>query len=85
MSKLAKKYMDILMSKDPNQPEFIQAAQEVIETIIPVLEKHPEYVEAKIVERMIEPERTIIFRVPWVDDKGKVQVNRAFRVEFNSA
>jgi glutamate dehydrogenase/leucine dehydrogenase len=85
MSKLAKKYMDILISKDPNQPEFIQAAQEVIETIIPVLEKHPEYVEAKIVERMIEPERIIQFRVPWADDKGKVQVNRAFRVEYNSA
>ena len=85
MSKLAKKYLDILVSKDPNQPEFIQAAQEVIETIIPVLEKHPEYVEAKIVERMIEPERTIVFKVPWIDDKGKVQVNRGFRVEYNSA
>ncbi|MBN2790359.1 MAG: NADP-specific glutamate dehydrogenase [Candidatus Delongbacteria bacterium] len=85
MSKLLKKYMDLLQSKDPNQPEFIQAAQEVIETIIPVLEKHPEYVEAKIVERMIEPERAFQFRVPWVDDKGVVQVNRAFRVEYNSA
>ncbi|NOR44628.1 MAG: glutamate dehydrogenase, partial [Candidatus Delongbacteria bacterium] len=85
MSELLNKYMDLLNSKDPNQPEFIQAAKEVIETIIPVLERHPEYVEAKIVERMIEPERILQFRVPWVDDNGKVQVNRAFRVEFNSA
>ena len=85
MSELLNKYMDLLKSKDPNQPEFIQAAQEVIETIIPVLEKHPEYVDAKIVERMIEPERAIQFRVPWVDDNGKVQVNRGFRVQFNSA
>ncbi|MDA3837668.1 MAG: NADP-specific glutamate dehydrogenase [Candidatus Delongbacteria bacterium] len=85
MAKLLKKYMDLLNSKDPNQPEFIQAAAEVIESIIPVLEKHPEYVDAKIVERMIEPERAFQFRVPWMDDNGKVQVNRAFRVEYNSA
>lgn len=85
MSELLNKYMDLLNSKDPNQPEFIQAAAEVIESIIPVLERHPEYVDAKIVERMIEPERAFQFRVPWVDDNGKVQVNRAFRVEYNSA
>ncbi|MDA3886760.1 MAG: NADP-specific glutamate dehydrogenase [Candidatus Delongbacteria bacterium] len=85
MSELLNKYMDLLKSKDPNQPEFIQAAAEVIESIIPVLERHPEYVDAKIVERMIEPERAFQFRVPWVDDNGKIQANRAFRIEFNSA
>ncbi len=75
----------ILLARDPNQPEFLQAAIEVIESVEPVLEKHPEYRKAKILERIIEPERLIQFRVPWVDDRGEVQVNRAFRVEMNSA
>ena len=68
-----------------DQPLFIQAATEVLETIQPVLDAHPEYEEAGILERLVEPERVIIFRVPWVDDAGKTQVNRGFRVEFNSA
>lgn len=71
--------------KDANQPEFIQAVSEVLETLDPTEKKHPEFVKAKIYERIVEPDRTIIFRVPWVDDKGEVQVNRGFRVQFNNA
>jgi len=70
---------------NPGQPEFIQAVTEVLEAMGPVIKKHPEYVESAILERLMEPERQIIFRVPWLDDNGKVQVNRGFRVQFNSA
>jgi glutamate dehydrogenase (NADP+) len=72
-------------AKNRGEEEFHQAVEEVLETLEPVLEQHPEYLEAKIVERLVEPERMIVFRVPWLDDAGKVQVNRGFRVEFNSA
>lgn len=71
--------------KDPGQPEFHQAVEEVMETLAPTAEKHPEFVKAKIYERIVEPDRVIMFRVPWVDDKGEVQVNRGFRVQFNNA
>ena len=71
--------------RDPDQPEFHQAVWEVLETLEPVFDKRPEYKDAKILERITEPERTITFRVPWVDDNGIVQVNRGMRVEFNSA
>lgn len=71
--------------KDKDQPEFIQAVEEVVESIIPVMEKHPEYMDAGILERIVEPERVIMFRVTWTDDAGKTRVNRAFRVQFNSA
>jgi glutamate dehydrogenase (NADP+) len=74
-----------LRMKSGNEPEFLQAASEVLESLVPVLDKHPEYIESGIVERIIEPERTILFRVTWVDDAGKVRVNRGFRVQFNSA
>ncbi len=67
------------------QPEYLQAVQEVLEALGPVLAKHPEYEEAAILERIVEPERVIIFRVPWVDDKGKFHVNRGYRVQYNSA
>ena len=77
--------MDIVFARDPNQPEFHQAVSEVAESIKPVLDKNPEYRQAKVLERICEPERIIQFRVPWVDDKGEVQVNRAFRLEMNSA
>ncbi len=77
--------MDEAKKRNPNEPEFLQAVQEVLESLEPVAEKYPEYVEAGIFERMIEPERQIMFRVPWVDDQGKVNVNRGFRVQFNSA
>ena len=72
-------------TRNPGQKEFVQAVQEVAESVMPVLDKHPEYRVAKILERLVEPERIIMFRVPWVDDHGEVQVNRGFRVEFNSA
>ncbi len=72
-------------SQDPDQPEFHQAVQEVLETLEPTVKKHPEFVKAKIYERIVEPDRAIIFRVPWVDDRGAVQVNRGFRVQFNNA
>ena len=71
--------------KDSGQPEFHQAVEEVLTTLEPTVKKHPEFVKAKIYERIVEPDRQIIFRVPWVDDKGTVQVNRGFRIEFNNA
>ncbi|WP_323959563.1 NADP-specific glutamate dehydrogenase [Arthrobacter sp. JZ12] len=76
---------DEVVRRNPGETEFHQAANEVFESLAPVLQKHPEFVEASILERICEPERQIIFRVPWVDDAGKVQINRGFRVEFNSA
>ena len=77
--------MSKVKERDPAQPEFYQAVQEVAESLVPFLEKNPRYQEAKILERIVEPERTIIFRVPWTDDKGEIQVNRGFRIEMNSA
>ncbi|MBQ1537339.1 MAG: NADP-specific glutamate dehydrogenase, partial [Ruminococcus sp.] len=71
--------------RNPGEKEFLQAVKEVLETIEPVIEKRPDLVEAGVLERIVEPERQIMFRVPWVDDNGKVQVNRGFRVHFNSA
>src|SRR5258706_9282379 len=72
-------------AKNPAEPEFHQAVHEVAESLKLVLERQPEYRRAKIVERVVEPERVIMFRVPWVDDRGSVQVNRGFRIEMNSA
>ena len=72
-------------ARNANEPEFLQAVEEVFESLEPILEKHPEYVEANILERLTEPERQIIFRVPWVDDHGILQVNRGFRIQFNGA
>lgn len=72
-------------AKNAEQPEFIQAVTEVLQSLEPVIEAHPEYEAAGLLERIVEPERVIMFRVPWVDDNGKVQVNRGFRVQFNSA
>ena len=77
-------YRDV-EKKDPNQPEFLQAVREVLESLQPVVEKRPELQKAGILQRMVEPERVVQFRVPWVDDQGNVQVNRGFRVQFNSA
>jgi len=74
-----------LKSRTPAEPEFHQAVDEVLDSLGPVLERHPEYRTAKIVERMVEPERVIMFRVPWIDDRGDVQINRGFRIEMNSA
>ena len=77
--------LDSLKAKYPYQPEFLQAAEEILTTLQPVVEKEPKYEKYKILERMCEPERTISFRVEWVDDKGEVQVNKGYRVQFNSA
>ena len=80
-----KEAFDRVKVRDPDQPEFHQAVWEVLETLEPVFQKHQKYRNARILERLTEPERVIMFRVPWVDDKGQVQVNRGMRVEFNSA
>ena len=81
--------IDAFMSKvkvtNGHEPEFLQAVQEVAEAVIPFMEDKPKYITHKILERMVEPERTLMFRVPWLDDKGEIQVNRGYRVEFNSA
>ena len=74
-----------LKDRYPEQTEFIQAATEILNTLQPAIDAHPEYEQASLLERFVEPERVIMFRVPWVDDSGKVQVNRGYRVEFNSA
>jgi glutamate dehydrogenase (NADP+) len=78
-------FMDKVKAKNPAQPKFIQAVEEVVQSLLPVLDKHPEYRKAKIMERIVEPERVIMFRVPWEDDKGEYHVNRGFRIEMNSA
>ena len=80
-----KRVYEGLEKRNANEPEFLQAVREVRESIQPVVEKHPEYEKAGLIERLVEPERIITFRVPWVDDQGKVQVNRGYRVQFNSA
>ena len=79
------KVLDDLKAKNAEQPEFIQAATEVLSSLEPVIAKHPEYEKAALLERLVEPERTIMFRVPWVDDNGEVHINRGYRVQFNSA
>jgi len=76
---------ETVKKRNPGEPEFHQAVQEVLRSITPALERHPEYVESRLVERLVEPERVIIFRVPWQDDQGRVQVNRGFRIQFSSA
>ena len=85
MSSYVQRVLDDVKSKNANEPEFIQAVEEVLSTLTPVLEANPQYEKAAILERMVEPERVVMFRVPWVDDNGVVQVNRGYRVQFNSA
>ena len=85
MSDSIKKFVDYVAKSNPNEPEFMQAVHEVAETVIPFIEKNSKYQGKKLLERMVEPERTIMFRVPWTDDSGEIQVNRGYRVEFNSA
>jgi glutamate dehydrogenase (NADP+) len=77
--------LEKVKARNPHEPEFLQAVEEVLISLEPVIEQHPEYVEANLLERIVEPERQILFRVPWVDDEGKVQVNRGMRVQFNGA
>ena len=78
-------FMETVRAKNAHEPEFLQAVQEVAETVIPFIQDHPQYEAHSILDRMVEPERTIMFRVPWTDDAGKTHVNRGYRVEFNSA
>lgn len=85
MSEYVKNLIGQVKAKNPSEPEFHQAVQEVVESLELVLERHPEYRSAKILERMVEPERVVMFRVPWMDDQGEVQVNRGFRIQMNSA
>lgn len=84
-SEYLKRVFEQVKAKDKNEPEFLQTVEEVFESIEPVVEKHPEYEKAGLIERLVEPERVISFRVTWVDDNGKVNVNRGYRVQFNSA
>jgi glutamate dehydrogenase (NADP+) len=85
MSEYVRRLMADVTAKNPNEPEFLQAVQEVMGSLEIAIDRHPRFRDAKIVERLVEPERVIMFRVPWVDDRGEVQINRGFRVEMNSA
>ena len=85
MSDYAQRVLDGLKARNAHEKEFIQAATEILTTLKPVIDKHPEYEKAGLLERYVEPDRVILFRVPWVDDQGNVQVNRGYRVQFNSA
>jgi glutamate dehydrogenase (NADP+) len=77
--------LDTVRKRNAGEPEFLQAVTEVLRSITPVLDRHPEYVESRLLERIVEPERVVMFRVPWMDDQGQVQVNRGFRIQFSSA
>ena len=85
MVKFVNEFMEGVMARNPGEKEFHQAVHEVVESLVPVLDRHPEFRKAKILERIVEPERVVMFRVPWMDDKGEIHVNRGMRVEFNSA
>ena len=85
MDPRVEKFMANIKAKNPAEPEFHQAVQEVVESLIPFVEENPKYKHAKILERMVEPERVIIFRVPWINDKGEPEINRGYRIQMNSA
>lgn len=85
MSEFVSSFMEKMKVRNPAQPEFLQAVQEVVESLEPVFERHPEFIEANLLERLCEPERVVMFKVPWLDDKGRIQVNRGLRIEFSSA
>jgi glutamate dehydrogenase (NADP+) len=85
MSKKIEEFMSKVVARNPGEPEFHQAVREVVESVMPFIEENPKYQKAKILERIVEPERVIMFRVPWLDDKGEIQVNRGYRIEMNSA
>ena len=80
-----KDFMKSVRARDPRQPEFHQAVEEVAESLADYLLTNPRYIQSKVLERMVEPERVILFRVPWMDDRGNIHVNRGYRVEMNSA
>ena len=85
MSQFTTQFMTSVKGRNSHEPEFLQAVEEVVDSLSSVLDKHPEYRSSKVLERVVEPERVILFRVPWTDDQGEVQVNRGFRIEMNSA
>src|SRR6056297_2258115 len=85
MDPRVEKFMATIKTRNPGENEFHQAVQEVAESLIPFIEENPKYKHAKILERIAEPERVILFRVPWLDDKGEIQINKAYRIEMNSA
>ncbi len=85
MVKKVEDFMEIVVKKNPGETEFHQAVREVVESVMPFIEKNPKYQQAKILERMIEPERVLTFRVPWLDDQGEIQINRGYRIEMSSA
>ncbi len=85
MEENIKKFLDKVSARNQNEPEFMQAVHEVAETVIPFIEKNKKYQNKMLLERMVEPERVVMFRVPWLDDKGEIQVNRGFRIQMNSA
>jgi glutamate dehydrogenase (NADP+) len=85
MDKSVKDFLEVASRRNQNEPEFMQAVHEVAETVIPYIEKNKKYQDKKLLERMVEPERVIMFRVPWIDDEGKIQLNRGFRIQMNSA
>ncbi len=85
MANKVEEFMDLVVRKNPGETEFHQAVREVVESVMPFIEKNPKYQKGKILEKMIEPERTIIFRVPWLDDQGEVQINRGYRIQMSSA
>ena len=85
MSEYLNNILAKVKAQNQNEPEFHQAVQEVLESLEGVITQHPEYRSAKILERMVEPERVIMFRVPWMDDQGEIHVNRGYRIEMNSA
>ncbi len=85
MDPKVKQFMDKVVAKNPSEKEFHQAVMEVVEILIPYIDEHPKYKDAKILERMVEPEKVFMFRIPWIDDKGEFQINRGFRIQMNSA
>jgi glutamate dehydrogenase (NADP+) len=85
MDKSVEEFMIKVKEKNPGEKEFHQAVQEVAESLMPFIQKNPKYKKAKILERMVEPERVMMFRVPWLDDKGEIQINRGYRIQMNSA
>ena len=85
MQKKVEDFMNMVIAKNAGEKEFHQAVREVVESVMPYIDENPKYHKAKILERMVEPERVLMFRVPWLSDKGEVQINRGFRIEMNSA
>ena len=85
MYKSIDEFMEPVVKNHPGEVEFHQAVREVAESILPILPRHPQFIEEQIFERMTEPERAVIFRVPWIDDSGKIQLNIGYRIQMNSA